>query len=134
MKQAKSFLPKETLKTMCTGNVETHFRYCCSVWDCCGVNEINQFQNLQNLQSRAARIVTASSFNPAPGLPLINKLGWKTIDELIASDSNIMVFKSLHELAPQYMCNLFTKTPQLTSRNLRNTATDLRLPKKNSKN
>ena len=52
----------------------------------------------------------------------------------IASESNIMVFKSLHELAPQYMCNLFTKTSQLTSRNLRNTATDLRLPKKNSKN
>ena len=44
-----------------------------------------------------------------------------------------MVFKSLHELAPPYMCNLFTKTSQVSSRNLRNTATDLRLPKKNSK-
>ena len=36
--------------------------------------------------------------------------------------------------APQYMCNLFTKTPPATSRNLRNTARDLRLPMKNSKN
>ena len=53
----------------------------------------------------------------------------KTIDELVASESNIMVFKSHHELAPWYMCNLFTKISQLTSRNLRNAATDLRLPK-----
>ena len=115
---------------MYTGILEPHFRYCCSVWGCCGVTEINQLQKLQN---RVACIVTGSSFD-APGLPLIKNLGWKTIDELIGSESNIMVFKSLHELAPQYMCNLFTKTSQLTSRNLRNTATDLRLPKKNSKN
>ena len=40
-----------------------------------------------------------------------------------------MVFKSFRELAPQYMCNLFTKTSQLTSKNLRNTSSDLRLPK-----
>ena len=43
-----------------------------------------------------------------------------------------MVLKSLHGLAPQYMSNLFTKTSQLTSRNLRNSATDLRIPKKKS--
>ena len=43
-----------------------------------------------------------------------------------------MVFKSLNELAPQYLCNLFTKNSQCSSRNLRNTETDLRLPKKKS--
>ena len=44
-----------------------------------------------------------------------------------------MVYESLHELAPQYMCNLFTRASQLTSGCLRNTLTDLRLPKKSSK-
>ena len=114
LKHAKTFLPEETLRTMYTGIMEPYFGYCCSVWGCCGVTEINQLQKLQN---SAARIVTGSSFD-APGMPLIKKLDWKTIDELIATESNIMVFKSLHELAPQYMCNLFTKTSQLTSRNL----------------
>ena len=104
---------------MYTGIVEPHFRYCCSVWGCCGLTEINQLQKLQN---RAARIITGSRFD-APGLPLVKSLGWKTIDELISSESNIMVFKSLHGLAPQYMSNLFTKTSQLTSRNLKNSAT-----------
>ena len=45
-----------------------------------------------------------------------------------------MVFKLIHELAPQYMCDLFTEKFKLNSRNLRNTSTDLRLQKKNSKN
>ena len=44
-----------------------------------------------------------------------------------------MVFKSLNNLAPQYVCNLFTRMSQLPSVNLKNTTTDLKLPRKNSK-
>ena len=97
LKHAKSFLPKETLKTIYTGIVEPHFRYCCSVWGCAGSTEINQLQKLQN---RAARIVTNSSFD-APSSPLIKSLGWKTIQELIQNESQTMVFKSLHG----WLCN-----------------------------
>ena len=79
LKHAKSLLPGETLKTVNTGIVEPHFRYCCSVWGCYGLTEINQLQKLQN---RAACIVTGSSCD-APGRPFIKKLGWKTIDGLI---------------------------------------------------
>ena len=115
---------------MYTSIVEPHLGYCCSVWGCCGLTEIKRLQKLQN---RAARIVSGSSFD-APSQPLIKELGWRTIGELIASESNIMVFKSIHGLAPQYMCDLFTEKSKLNSRNLRNTSTDLRLQKKNSKN
>ena len=130
LKHAKSFMPKETLKTIYTGIVEPHFRYCCSVWGCAGSTEINQLQKLQN---RAARIVTNSSFD-AQSSPLIENLGWKTIQELIQNESQTMVFKSLHGLAPQSLCNLFTKSSQCSSYSLRNTVTDLRLPLKKSSN
>ena len=86
-----------------------------------------------SVESARRLIITGSRYD-APGLPLVKRLGWKTIDELISSESNIMFFKSLHGLAPQYMSNLFTKTSQLTSRNLRNSETDLRVPKKKSPN
>ena len=67
--------------------------------------------------------------------PLIEVLGWKTIEQLISIESKTMVFKSLNELAPQYLCGLFTKNSQCsTRRTLRNTGTDVRLPKKNSAN
>ena len=35
LKLAKSFLPQDTLKTLYTGIVEPHFRFCCSVWGNC---------------------------------------------------------------------------------------------------
>ena len=130
LRHAKSFLPKETLKTICTGVVEPHFRYCCSVWGCAGSTEINQLQKLQN---RAARIVTNSSFD-TPSNPLIESLGWKTILELIQKESQTMVFKSLKGLAPQSLCNLFTKSSQCSSYSLHNTETDLRLPLKKAAN
>ena len=130
LKHAKSFLPLASLKTLYTGIVEPHFRYCCSVWGCAGSTYIDQLQKLQN---RAARIITNSSFD-ASSRPLIAKLGWQTIEELISNESKTMVFKSLNDLAPQYLCNLFTKNSACSSRNLRNTETDLRLPKKRSAN
>ena len=45
LKHAKSFLPRESLKTLYTGIVEPHFRYCCSVWGCAGSTEINQYKH-----------------------------------------------------------------------------------------
>ena len=130
LKHAKTFLRQETLMTLYTGIVEPHFRYCCSVWGCACSTELNQLQKLQN---RAARIITNSSFD-TPSRPLIDQLGWKTIEQLVASESKTMVFKSLHELAPQYLCDLFTRNSKCSSYVLRNSETDLRLPMKKSSN
>ena len=93
-------------------------------------NELNQLQNLQN---RAARILTNSSVD-TPGRLLIDRLGWKTIDQLIAEESKTMVYKSMHEMTPPYLCDLFTKNSTSSSYVLRNTVTDLKLPKKMSCN
>ena len=129
LKHARSLLPEESLRSLYTGIVETHFRYFSPVWGSCGATEINLLHKMQN---RAARIVTGSNFDTS-GLTLVKQLGWKTICELIDSESNTMVFKSLNNLAPQYLCNLFTRMSQLPSVSLRNTTTDLKLPRKNSK-
>ena len=64
----------------------------------------------------------------------MRRLGWKTIVELVAHESKLMVFKSIHGLAPQYMSDLFTKISQLASQNLGNVASDLWLPQKRSSN
>ena len=130
LKHAKNILPIASLKTLYSSIVEPHFRYCCSVWGCCGTTDIDQLQKLQN---RAARIVTNSRFD-APSRPLIESLGWKTVRDLVDQDSRLMVYKSINGLASQYMSNLFTRNSACSSRNLRNTKTDLRLPKKTSAN
>ena len=71
LKYAKNLIPRETLKTLYTGIVEPHFRYCCSVWGCASSTKIKQLQRLHN---RAVRIVTNSSYD-TPGKNLLEKLG-----------------------------------------------------------
>ena len=96
LKHAKNILPIASLKILYSSIVESHFRYCCSVWGCCGKTDIDQLQRLQN---RAARIVPNSSFDARSG-PLVGSLGWKTVRELIDQDSRLMVYKSINGLAP----------------------------------
>ena len=108
LKHAKNFLPFSALTSLYTSIVEPHFRYCCSVWGCAGTTEIIRLRKLRN---RAARIVTNSSFD-IPSNQLFEKLGWKTINELIDIESKTMVFKSLNELAPPYLRSLFRKNSQ----------------------
>ena len=125
LKHAKNCLPFSALTSLYTSIVEPHFRYCCSVWGCAGTTEITRLQKLQN---RAARIVTNSSFD-TPSNQLIEKLGWKTSNELIDIESITMVLKNVNELAPPYLCSLSRKISQSSSNRLRNTSTDIRLPK-----
>ena len=63
--------------------VEPHFKYDCSVLRVTGIDAINILQKLQN---SAARIVTSSTYD-ASALPIIRKLGWPTINDLIESET-----------------------------------------------
>ena len=93
----------------------------------------NEISKLQKLQNRAARIITNSSFD-ASSKPLIQKLGWKTVNDMIRHESMTIVYKSINNKAPPYMSEMFTRNSQDATRQLRNTNTDLRLPKKRTCN
>ena len=125
LRPSKHYLPISAVSCLCNSTVKPYFLYCCSVWDCCSATEI---QHLQRLQNRAARIVT----NDATIKPILEKLGWKTIQQLICIQTKVTTFKSLTNLAPEYLSNLFNKDSACTSRNLRNSNTDVRLPKMNT--
>ena len=124
LRHARNFLPQDTLKILYKGIVEQHFRYCCSVWGCCRKTELNQ---LQNLQSRAVTIVTNSSYD-APSKPLLHKLEWNSIQELIGDETKMMAIKPINDFGPTYMYKMFTRNSHLTERILRNTTINLRLP------
>ena len=51
------------------------------------------------------------------------------MEELIALESSMMALKSLQELGLRYMSGLLIRNSVLTDRGLRNTASDLRVPK-----
>ena len=65
---------------------------------------------------------------------MIKNLGWMKMSDLISFESNQLAFKSLNNQAPQQICNLFQIKSDCSSRDLRNTATDLRHPMYTSSN
>ena len=125
LKYAKHYVQEDTLRNMYLSIVQPHFSYCCSVWGCCGATKL---KTLQKLQNRAARIVTGSPFD-TPAAPLLQRLGWPSIDKLINRETCTMVFKSLNDLAPENLGNIFSKLPAVHARVLRNTKCNLALPK-----
>jgi len=80
-KHAGNSPPQDTLKTLCTGIVEQHVRYCCSVCCYCGKTELNQLQILQN----------PNSSYDAPSMPLLHRHKWKSIQELFADETKMFL-------------------------------------------
>ena len=79
--------------------------YCSVVWGHCNKSLSNKLQKLQN---RAARILTYSSYDTSAD-PLLEQLSWKRLDTQRQIQVATMVYKSIHDLAPDYLGSLFTK-------------------------
>ena len=59
------------------------------------------------LQKRAIHIVTNSD-SEAPSKPLFQRLGWMTVTQRADYQTAVLVFKSLHGLAPNYFRKFFS--------------------------
>ena len=124
LRYAKRYLPLVTVQAMYKSLIEPYFRYCCPVWGATGNTAL---QKLQKLQNRAARIVTNSPYD-AHSEPLLLRLGWPTVTQLIELETVKVVYKVLHNEAPDYLNSLFHKLSDSHCRMLRNSKTDLRIP------
>ena len=91
------------------------------MWGNCGESKKNVSQKLLN---HAARIVTNSKYD-ASASQLLSKLEWPCIDEMIKGETTNMVYKSINNLAPKYLCNLFTNNSSKDIICLRSSETDL---------
>ena len=61
---------------------------------------------IHRLQKRAARIVTGNfDFINTRGDDLIEVLKWQTLDERVNYFLSTLMFKSIHGIAPQWLCN-----------------------------
>ena len=68
----------------------------------------------------------------ASALPIIKKLGWPTINELIESETLKMVYKSVNDQAPIYLKEMFARLSDTCKRELCNTKTDMTAPRRKS--
>ena len=81
---------------------------------------------LQKLQNRAARIVINCRYDSSSSV-LIKTLNWPTVADMIQVKTACMLYKSINELVPDYLSQIFTKKLACSRVNLRNTTTDLQI-------
>lgn len=61
---------------------------------------------LIKLQKQASRLILDAD-HYAPSAPLFRELNWPTFDKIVDFKHALLVYKSLNNLAPSYMTNVF---------------------------
>ena len=74
-------------------------------------------------------MINNSAFD-TPAKPLLANLGLRLISELNENELKLITYKSLNDLAPNYLRQLLIRNSQQSCRALRNTDRDLKLPLK----
>jgi hypothetical protein len=89
-----------------------HFIYCSTVWSLKSKHQMNM---MLKLQKHALRLITSSDFL-SPSLPLFRRL--KIIPILFQFKINklVLIYKSIHNQAPPYLCSKFSGRPAAVTR------------------
>ncbi len=72
--------------------------------------------------------ITTDSPYDASAVPILQKLGWQSIKDLIRKETAVLTYKALNSIAPQYLRELFIKCSESSDRNFRSAETNLQIP------
>ena len=121
LKLLSKYIGKDSLNQYFNSYILPIFDYGCLIW---GGNTAAQTNRLLKLQKRAARIILRAD-TMTPSKTMFDKLKWLSFPKRIQYHASIMMYKSLNNLAPDYMMDLFNKVSESHSRNLRSVENDL---------
>ena len=127
LKRVRPFIPTDVAVQIYNALILPHFDYCSPVWD--GMSGCLS-DKLQKLQNRAAREITQSPFDTSSNL-LLAMLSWEKLSLRRKKQKALIMYKTLNELAPDYLQCLFTER-HVNDYNLRNLEGKLSLPKPNT--
>ena len=125
LRKIKKFLPLHTRILFYNAYILPSLNYCLTIW---GNAPGAGIDRVFKLQKRAARIILDVAYD-APSLPLFEKLGWLTIYELIDFHKYILLYKTLHGMAPTYLRDSFEFISSSSYALRSETNYDLHLPK-----
>ena len=97
MKWLSDDIPLDSLVTLYLTLIESHLRYCDTVW---GNYEQGLLNKLQTLQNRAARIVARSRYSDADHETILKKLHWLNERQLAAYETVVLMYKVGNNLVP----------------------------------
>ncbi len=100
LQKIKSFIPLSTRKLFCNTHILPHMDYCSIIWG-------SSPHVLILAQKRAASIILNIKDTMYPSREMFSKLKWMPISDSKKYRKAIMVFKSINNLAPRYMSDMF---------------------------
>ena len=89
--------------------------YGSSIWSCCSRNDLLR---IFKLQKRAARVILGTDTS-SRSIANFNKLNWIPFYDEVKINKCTLVYKSLHDQAPQYIRNLFKTNNEINGRQTR---------------
>ena len=119
-------VPVDTLEMVYKSLVQPYLEYCSPLWDNCG--KLLK-EKVQRFQSRAARVLTGVNYN-IRSADIIQTLSWDTLDARRLRAKSTLMYKILNnDTAPNLRNSFVRRNVDQTDYHLRNSATDLTLPK-----
>ncbi len=103
LRKIKRYLPLDIRKMFYSYYIKPHIHYCASVWG--HTSKKNQTKILK-LQKQAARLILDKDYT-TPSSEMFQMLNWCTFPDIILFQQGLLVFKSLNNLTPSYMRNMF---------------------------
>ena len=126
LRRIKIYLDIPTRKLYFNSYILPHLDFCNSIWENCS-NEL--LDKIIKFQKRAARLILDKDLS-VPSSEIFQQLRWMRFDERVIYKKCILMYKSLHNLAPSYMSNKFTYSYDIHNLDLRSTTNQiLHMPK-----
>ena len=118
-------MPHQSLLKMYDALVTPYIDYCSEAWGFMGKGLGDRLQRLQN---RAGRIITFSDYNTR-FVDILQHLRWDTLEQRRSKQLAISVFKSLNNLYPESLKNMFKPTSGVHFYNVRGASNNIFVPR-----
>ena len=114
LSRLRSYLPHNTLLDLYKSLIQPKIDYAITIWGyTCEVN----LDRIQRLQNRIARVICNNfDFVNIRGIDLVCKLGIMNVKQRRDYFMALLMYKSIHGLAPNYLCNEITMEIEVANR------------------
>ena len=95
--------PNDILLKIYNTSIQPLIDYALTIWGNTSLSNLSQVQRIQNY---AARIITNQfDYINVRGIDLVKSLGWMSVKQRYEYFYLLLMFKCIHGLAPNYLCN-----------------------------
>ena len=130
LRRLKQILPTDDINCVYYGIFQSIIDYCITVWGSAAQKYLCKIQKLQN---RAARLLAQNFDWNIRGIDIVRGLGWQNGKEKYSFLSCCLTYKSLNDLAPYYLSDLFSSVSEYHTVSTRNaTSNTLQQPRCNN--